>query len=765
MSIIDNAGKILNNGYQVIPIATQGKQAPLVKGYLDAETEYTKKDAKEWSKKFDGAFIALVGGKNNVYALDFDIDDEVLAGQLLRVMKNNWAKLAIRKCNDPRFAVLFRAKGNLLSYSNAHSKAYKVDGEINQIELIGGRMITLYGKHRKTGAKYRWGHINPLKTHSDDLPELTLKDIQKIFKFYEKRVSEGSSMVLESSFRKPREKNTFETVRVQRVFSEHEVTDLLERATGDDRRSWIEVGMALHTHYQGSKDGLHIWDEWSSKFEGYEGLDDCRYNWKTFKSDGGITLSTIEKKTPRLITYEREDPEDVFERMLKNFVYVETPNMVVDLGDLVNEAALPLQIMRNSQANVFVERVGKDGRSNKDIVKQINVMDLWWKHPDRRKAYDEDYVPMNHRIIQPEHWGGRRRKTYYNSYVPPIVNLTPDTHLIQHFIDHVAYIFPSDPDWVMNWLAQIVQEPYKRHRVALYSICTNQGTGRGWLVEVINHLMGVSNVKTINSINDIIRPGAKTGYLHKSVMLIVNEVYAKGLERYDVTSKLKTLLSDNRQEIDLKWGKQEYSVEIFTRMFFQANGIGDLVIDESDKRMQTFINHSSPKSKQYYIDLYNLLETDHCAKFMDQVYTYLSNWDVNIELLQEAQTTEDKKVVIRANKNDTALAFYQFKLIVGDGLYTPKMLNGFLGDYNALNHPEDSGNLTSLINKKQLDAMQREQVLTSDFKRIKGKVAKIQSFRVYDIKALDDTKIIKSIVAGKRKLKQYFTNITDGHRK
>lgn len=58
---------------------------------------------------------------------------------------------------------------------------------------------------------------------------------------------------------------------------------------------WLQVGMILHLETSASDDGLDIWDEWSSRGDGYPGRDELDYKWRTFGRGGGevVTGATL----------------------------------------------------------------------------------------------------------------------------------------------------------------------------------------------------------------------------------------------------------------------------------------------------------------------------------------------------------------------------------------------------------------------------------------------------------------------------------------
>jgi hypothetical protein len=53
---------------------------------------------------------------------------------------------------------------------------------------------------------------------------------------------------------------------------------------------WIKVGMAIHHETEGSEDGFDLWDAWSSGGLSYEGAEDLRPHWLSFRSNRERTV-------------------------------------------------------------------------------------------------------------------------------------------------------------------------------------------------------------------------------------------------------------------------------------------------------------------------------------------------------------------------------------------------------------------------------------------------------------------------------------------
>lgn len=757
--IVEKANRLLELGYQVIPVTSDGK--PLVRKYLTED--FTKQDVKDWIRDFPDASLALVCGKNNVYALDFDVDNVKLSKSLQAVMRKYWPKLPIRSCNPPRFACVFRAKDGLLDINNGHSIGYKcgehvekVKGKtkprIQQVEVLGGKLITLLGLHRKSGNKYRWGSENPLlQTYIEDLPELDDKDIKKIFRFFEARVPGNFMQVTDSTFSQVKQESSFENAEAMTIFSDEKVEEILEYTDGgESREKWINVGMALHENYRGSKEGLRVWDQWSSQFDGYEGIADCRREWKTFKLGGGLTMrSLVQVKEKKTVA-----SKDVLQDFIDNVVVIEKGKMVGDLRMYVNESLCTEQekLYATSHIKVLADHV--DGRSGEMKKKPTPVMKVWKDAPDRIICKAPEYYPSRDRILENK-WKNRGQK-YYNQYEAPVTKLTNEREEVVWFLEHINYLFPNEGDaqWMLNWMAHLVKHPNIRYRVAPLSISTFHGTGRGWLGQVLHELVGHTNMTTIGNISEIVRDGAKNGFLHNSTLCVVSETYA-GKKKYGVDNRLRQILGDNFQNVDIKFGEQK-DKQIYTRLFFQSNHIDGLVIDELDTRIEVFINQKPPKNPEYYNRLYRLL--DH-PTFIDQVYSYLMDVDINTDWLKKSRRSDSRDTVIRATKSKTANAFYEFKLLVGEGFFTDKYLNDFLAEYMAYYHA-DEGGFGEAINNRELSYIKKEQTVMKMPIKLKGKQHTVKSFTHQN--EVSTKHIVKSVKEIKAKIKLFFEQRNNG---
>ena len=84
-----------------------------------------------------------------------------------------------------------------------------------------------------------------------------------------------------------------------------------------DYDDWVRVGQALHDAFEGSDEGLNLWDVWSSDGEKYQ-LGDCTDRWPNFTLGGGISWGTIVSiaehsgMPPRQPNLPMDPPDDLF---------------------------------------------------------------------------------------------------------------------------------------------------------------------------------------------------------------------------------------------------------------------------------------------------------------------------------------------------------------------------------------------------------------------------------------------------------------------
>lgn len=743
-------------GYQVVPVVGA---KPLIKEY--SKKTFSIKDAKQWERRFPDANIALCAGQNNVYVLDFDIDTLKLSQQIIRRIKKRWKGIPIRFCNNPRFAILFRAGDDLLDHSNGHSAGYKFEGKgtVNQIELIGNKTLTLYGEHRTSGKKYRWNTVGKtLNTKVKKLPVLTIKDVNKIFTYFEQHQPHGWQQSSKRSFSfrtKDTSGDPFENARALKVYTEEQIDEILANSKDYSREGWRDVGYGLNSNYRGRTEGLIKWDEWSQlDTEGYVSYEDCAEQWRSFDPQGPITMQTIERRTIKRELKTSAEVSLTSEKLtakgvLEEYLYVVAGKLVCRTTGSVENAVRTFDEIKHKWKNQRVKFKKPTGNANESRETFVPLIDIWMNDELRKTAEDVTYVPGKSRIV---HNG---KFAYYNQYESGEVIMSEDTDLVHHFVDHMRYLFNENFDLAMNWFAQIIQEPSKRYRTALYSISLHEATGRGWMNELFEVVLGKSNVSK-PSIGDVTGGTDFNEHAYNKVLAIVSEV--KTSDGYvTVSGALKNFLSENTQQINIK-NKQKITANIYTRLFLQSNDIDDLIISEEDTRIIVCMNREPCKDPEYYDNLYNLLDERLYPDFANQVYSYLMKWKLNKKWVKGAPLNKDKQYVIEATKSPTALYFYKLKMLLGRNFVDKQEAMNYIlsgvGSSNTMFNPTQIN-----INKKQLDRLFIKQINSKKIINVQGKRIEVISFHPHNMSKLPDAAIINTTIKSSELLANNLSNL------
>ena len=671
-------------GYTVIPQTVGGDDAgkPLV-AYKDKH--YTVEDAREWEEKFHDANIALVCGSNGVAAIDVDCTHPQLSNSLRKAIRDKWPNMPVRLCNDPKFVIVFRKGDSLLPVKNGHSDVYRGDGGTQQIEYAGHNSpLTIFGTHRKPPHNsYRWGRGNRslMSTPVHELPVLELSDIEWVFKVFNKNIPNkrpdwvlaGQTKFTRHRPSAPVSDDPFDQVRLGPVYSDSEVDSWLNMYDGSSYKQWNEAGRALHAQYNGGRKGLVKWDSWSKGHDGYE-EDACADAWAHFDVGGGTTVATLEKAV-----HEETDrqKDDLIQMMLDRYVLIEDGLLVGDTQRTTAEAVRKLAEFRVIMASKRYKHIKADGS-----VTYIPAVKAWLDHAARQDCMGSTFMPCRDRVI--EDIGNGQPGKYWNMYVSPehdeVEHLDP--RMINVFKSHINYIFdgPGDAGWILDWLADMVQRPLERPTVTPLHINNTQGTGRGWVTELISQLVGRQNTGE-TKLDKIADATAKDDYMDNTLVVFIHEIKPMdSTKMYKMYDALKTKLTESYMNLDIKYGSNGMR-RVYARFMLMSNNLTCLPIKDDDRRLRVMDSDAVPRSEEYYDVLYKALGS---KAFMDNVFTYLKRRKYKASRMTVLEHTPARARIIARTRSATAAALFSAKARL-DGLpFTRDMLSGYITTHMSM---------------------------------------------------------------------------------
>lgn len=361
---------------------------------------------------------------------------------------------------------------------------------------------------------------------------------------------------------------------VEERFSLEQITGLLDGLHPDDLISydhWLRVGQAIHSQHP-DDGGLELWDMWSQRGKKYE-PGECHVRWKGFNSNGPVRMATLlwyiqEFGTPAKVTDDMggdesqfdQDPVDEYNRkfalvLVGEGVKVVRKEVDRDFGQTVYKL-YHVDAFRMFRSNDCVEFTDARGQP-----KRMPKFDIWVASPSRQ-TYDGMLMHPGKPPIVRDELGHK----YLNRWAGFTVQPAPgDWSLLKrHIHDNLCRGVSEHYEWLMDWLADMFQEPHdpKGCAVILGGI---EGAGKGTLANFIADIFGVhasiiSNSKHLQSqFNDMIMD---------SVFLFADEVIYAG--NHEAAQALKAMVTEKKNTREAKFGSKE-KVDQFLHIMMSTN--------------------------------------------------------------------------------------------------------------------------------------------------------------------------------------------------
>lgn len=148
-----------------------------------------------------------------------------------------------------------------------------------------------------------------------------------------------------------------------------------------------------------------------------------------------------------------------------------------------------------------------------------------------------------------------------------------------------TFCLKEQRDFFIARLAWIVQRPDRRCPITILHISLLHGTGRGWVIQLMEKILGSWNCTRAKM--DVICKNQYHDYLHHSLLCTVDEVRENTDKRYSISDQLRDILTEPRFEVNNKYGKK-ITEDIFTSFLFLSNHIDAIIIPEEDRRIAVF---------------------------------------------------------------------------------------------------------------------------------------------------------------------------------
>ncbi len=244
--------------------------------------------------------------------------------------------------------------------------------------------------------------------------------------------------------------------------------------------------------------------------------------------------------------------------------------------------------------------------------KSVSLLSRWQQNANRLTVKGKRFVPGKDTLVRDLEEGG----LWFNTYTPPKIAYTTKEDLLPIFREHIDYLFESEADNALDFLAYSIHRPQIRAGFGLLHISPAHGTGRGWLKQLLVKLTG-DRVGTPN-LESWLRNGFNE-FLNESVLAFWDEIYNYEGQRWATADKLKEMITEPKVEVNIKYGFKG-KINVYANMMFFTNRVDALRLNDNDRRFWVVYNDKKYRGDDYYKELYDMLDS---AEFISQVYSWL----------------------------------------------------------------------------------------------------------------------------------------------
>lgn len=469
-------------GFFVIPLVANGKALP-PKDYkvTYANASNNTRVIRRWFHPEEGRFAGwnigiATGREGGCFVIDVDRhgDEDGIAN--MRALEEAHGQLPIgpsQKTPNGGYHYLFRWQENATSSTNKIAPG--VDTRGGDVNTCRGHIVAFPSK--VNGKQYEWVSSGPLPM----IPEWVMDKMGVAWKpksdrpKYASGAGRGNENVTVDDFEK--------------TVPEDQVIRMLDSIDPDDLsyEEWYRVGMAIKSQYPGPE-GLKMWDDWSKDGYRYK-KGECDIRWNGFSEEGTVRMGTLFYMAKERGWEPQEDDVKMgriqaeIERVNSEYAFTIVGGKARILRERkkTHESENHMasyELMTKDSFEAFLEndKVTVD----EETGKKISIAKIWLASVSRRTY-------PNGIGLFPE----GAPPGYYNTWEG--FSVKPIKGKCELFINHIKEIIcnnnPVEYEWVLDWMADLVQNPADPKGTAIV-MRSGEGTGKGTVANTLGSLLG-----------------------------------------------------------------------------------------------------------------------------------------------------------------------------------------------------------------------------------------------------------------------------------
>lgn len=592
-------------------------------GYSWRKQEHTIDDVRRWC--LDGASTGLRADR--FPCLDLDITDERIADIVETFALAHLGLAPVRVGRAPKRLLMFRTDE---PFGRMRLWIKRASGEQHLVEILGqGQQYLVHGIHPGTGRPYEWLQ-DPTELGAAGLTPITREQASAWLDALSEHLSAIPGLVMEREgdgrpiTRTPAADQA--GLLAPSIEALREAMELIPNtdATFPARSDYIRMGYAIRAAagMEHEEDGFELFAAWAAKWDG--GVNDpetVRSDWRRFNGKKSVGWSWIAEQARAYgfndAQYEFEadpaatperPPEHVerFDQFNARYAIVcGVANAILSTPDVGTVDFIPAAHWRQLVANEKVRVPKADGGT-----KLIPLSQYWLQHEQRRTLQAVVFDPSRPALAAvPAEHGGQNFNMWPGFAIAPSPEGSCD-RILAYVRDVVCNGDPAVHQWVMQWLADMVQHPAVLPGTALV-LRGAPGAGKTTLGQIMGGIMGPRLYTMVSHPSEL--TARFNSQLQGRMLIQIEEGFWAG-DRGSV-GKLKHLVTSPVIRIEKK-GLEPYDIAHCARLLFTSNEQW-VVPAARDERRYTVLDVSSAHMHEaaYFNPLYAEINNGGMARF------------------------------------------------------------------------------------------------------------------------------------------------------
>jgi hypothetical protein len=634
--IYDAALFYIANYIPVIPIMRNGKQLPpKATGVNYGSASMKKAVIESWFHpvrgKYSGWNIGIVCGKESgVFAVDLDIKDgengESNFYDVMNAVEGELPEGPVQLTPSGGKHHLFRWKDGGECTTNKIAKA--VDTRGGTAAAYKGHIVAF--PSMRDGEMYEWAHWTA------DIPEIPSWITAITNKEWQTPLGSGRGNELVTSD------------DIEAPVTKSQMANMLKSIDPNelDYDNWLKIGMAIKSQYP-EEDGLEMWEDWSRGGERFK-ENECGVRWNGFSDFGKVRAGTLffHAKEGGWQPEKNERGGNKFDQLVAE---MNEEYAVVTVGGKIrilrekpttNEVDMPYDLFDKDSWKTLMENQTLTIEVN-DKQKRVPKANIWLGHEGRRTyANGMGLFPDN---VVPE--------GYYNTWngfsVEPVQG---DCSKLLYHIQHVICCgIQEQADWLMDWLADMVQFPADPKGCAVV-MRGDEGTGKGMLANTMGKIFGSHHRHLID---DAHLTSNFNAHLLDAVSVFADEITWGGNKK--TAGKLKGMVTE-KYLVGERKGVDAILYRNMVHLMIASNSEWVIPAGSGSRRWFVLNVSSEMKSNRSY---FNALAEEMRNGGVEAFLYYLLNMEIKSDLRRaiETQGLQDQRIL--NTQSDTILHWWR----------------------------------------------------------------------------------------------------------